>query len=327
MSKTSLQVLGMLASGNSLSGELIGQTLGISRMAVSKAIKGLNQRGLNITSVSGKGYQLESPVQLLDKEVICSALSETVLLNSHIEILQQIESTSDYLLQQSETRDINRAVCLAECQNSGRGRRQREWHATPYRNIILSMGWCFDEGMAGLSGLGIAAGITIARTMHEAGFDRDIGLKWPNDIVWNDSKLGGLLIDVRGEHDGPCLVVMGLGLNLALSEEDQKSIDQVCVSLEQITNNAIDRNSLVIDLIRALTELFETYTSSGFESYQHLWTDYDCLYNREVKVIRGEASFSGIAMGIDEFGALLLDEGKEPFSRFLSGDVSLRLAL
>jgi len=79
-------------------------------------------------------------------------------------------------------------------------------------------------------------------------------------------------------------------------------------------------------LIRALAELFESYSTSGFENYLPLWEGYDRLHGREVKVIRGETSFSGIAMGIDEFGALLLDEGKDSYTRFLSGDVSLRLA-
>jgi len=151
-------------------------------------------------------------------------------------------------------------------------------------------------------------------------------MKWPNDIVWNDRKLGGLLIDVRGETDGPCLAILGLGLNLELSEADQQSIDQPCVSLEQISNDKVDRNLLVIAVIKALTELFEGYVSTDFERFQQLWPGYDRLHGREVNVTRGEISFSGVAMGIDELGALLLDEGKGPFSRFLSGDVSLRLS-
>ncbi len=326
MSKTSLHVLHMLASGESLSGEAIGMSLGISRMAISKAIKGLTEQGLSISSVPGKGYQLDSPLQLLDKDAIRSVLSQSGPLDCQIEVLQDVESTSDYLLEGSRIRDIHRVVCLAESQSHGRGRRQREWHVSPYRNIALSIGWRFEDGMSSLSGLGIAAGITIARTLHEAGYDTGIGLKWPNDIVCNDSKLGGLLIDVQGEHDGPCLAVLGLGLNLALSEDDQKSIDQDCISLEQICKAPVDRNVLVSDLIRALTELFEGYAPAGFNSFHPLWPGYDRLHGREVNVIRGETTFCGVAMGIDEFGALLLDEGKEPFSRFLSGDVSLRLA-
>lgn len=325
MSKTSLHVLNMLASGDFLSGESIGKVLGISRMAISKAIKNLNQQGLNIASVPGKGYQLESPIQLLDKEVIYSALSKTGSLDYQIEILQQVESTSDYLLEQSRVRDVNKNICLAETQSSGRGRRQRGWHATPYRNVILSMGWRFEHGMSGLSGLGIAAGITIARALHEAGFDSDIGLKWPNDIVWNDSKLGGLLIDVRGEHDGPCLAVLGLGLNIDLSEGDRQIIDQPCVGLQQIKAGTVDRNSLIAGLIGALHELFDRYALSGFEDFQSAWQNYDRLHGRDVKVIRGETSFTGVARGIDEMGALLLDQGDGTLIRFMSGDVSLRL--
>jgi BirA family biotin operon repressor/biotin-[acetyl-CoA-carboxylase] ligase len=131
---------------------------------------------------------------------------------------------------------------------------------------------------------------------------------------------------VRGEHDGPCLVVLGLGLNITLSVQDQQMIDQDCISLEQISKTPVDRNALVSGLIQALAELFEGYSSSGFDSFYPLWTDYDRLHRREVNVIRGEKTFSGLAMGIDELGALLLDEGQESFSKFLSGDVSLRLA-
>ena len=325
MSKTSLIVLNMLANGDFLSGESIGQKLGISRMAVSKVIKGLKESGLNITSVPGKGYQLDGPLQLLDKDAIRTRLDTGGYSDFQLDILHDIDSTSDHLLQLSRVKDINRTVCLAENQNSGRGRRHRQWHASPYRNITLSIGWRFDDGMSALSGLGIAAGITIARTLHESGLDRNIGLKWPNDIVWNDSKLGGLLIDVRGEHDGPCLIVLGLGLNIKLSVEDQQTIDQACISLEQISKTPVDRNALVADLIQALAELFEGYSSSAFDSFYPLWTDYDRLHRREVNVIRGEKTYSGMAMGIDELGALLLDEGKESFSKFLSGDVSLRL--
>lgn len=325
MTKTSQLVLQMLAPGILLSGEFIGKQLGISRMAVSKSIKILTAQGLEISSAPGKGHQLAAPVQLLEKNVIRSALDKSGVVDCQIEILQEIDSTSDYLLEQSAKGDINRHICLAECQSNGRGRRQRGWHAAAYRNIVLSIGWSFNDGMAGLTGLGIAAGITIVNALHRSGYDSDIGLKWPNDIVWQDRKLGGLLIDVRGEADGPCLAILGLGLNLALSEADQHSIDQPCVSLEEISNREIDRNLLVIAIIRGLTELFEDYASTDFGRYRQLWSNFDRLQGRGVSITRGGTKFSGTAMGIDESGALLLDEGKGRYSKFLSGDVSLRL--
>ena len=128
MSKTSLQILEMLADGDSLSGEYMGQVLGISRMAVSKAIKALAQQGLEITSIPGRGYQLVSPLQLLDGLKIARQLGMVAEGNYRIEILHEVNSTSDYLLEQAKTRDIHQQICLAESQANGRGRRQRSWH-------------------------------------------------------------------------------------------------------------------------------------------------------------------------------------------------------
>jgi len=145
-------------------------------MAVSKAVKGLGKQGLEIASVPGRGYQLQSPVQLLDKNLIRSALCKKGSAGCQVEVLQEVDSTSDYLLEQSGKRDINRHICLAECQCNGRGRRQRGWHAAAYRNIVLSMGWNFNDGMAGLTGFGIAAGIAVVSTLHKAGYNREIGL-------------------------------------------------------------------------------------------------------------------------------------------------------
>ena len=326
MSKTSLQILEMLADGNPLSGEFMGQALGISRMAVSKAIKGLTQRGLEITSNPGRGYQLVSPLQLLDGLTISRQLEKVTGGNFRLEILHEVNSTSDYLLEQAKTRDIHRLICLAERQAGGRGRRQRKWHSSAYRNIILSMGWRFDEGMAGLSGLGIATGISIVRALHEAGYDREIGLKWPNDIVFNDSKLGGLLIDVRGEHDGPCMAILGFGLNLSLSNAELQSIDQPVTTLEKISSTPPERNKIITEIIHALMNLFESYPETGFTYWQQQWQNYDRLFGRQVNVIKSDTSFAGVAMGIDNLGALQLKDHNDQVASFYSGDVSLRLA-
>ena len=173
MSKTSHQVLEILSSGESFSGEFIGRQLGVSRMAISKGIKSLTDLGLEITSVPGKGYQLAQPIQLLDIKAICSKLYKGDHASCYIEIVHEVDSTSDYLLEQSKVKDINRHVCIAESQNSGRGRRQRG--GTPALTVMLFFQW---DGVLMMvcqvsPGLGIAAGITIARTLHEAGFDNE----------------------------------------------------------------------------------------------------------------------------------------------------------
>jgi BirA family biotin operon repressor/biotin-[acetyl-CoA-carboxylase] ligase len=325
MTKTSLKVLELLASGKSISGEMIGEELGVTRMAISKCIRSLIVQGLDIDSVPGKGYQLNTPVQLLDRDMILSAIEQTGTGVQQLEVLHAVESTSDYLLDRLKSEDVGRHICLAENQAAGRGRRERGWHAGSYRNITLSIGWKFEESMSSLSGLGIASGIAIVNALHEAGFDEEIGLKWPNDIVWMDHKLGGLIIDVRGEHHGPCHVVLGLGLNLSLSKEDKLAIDQRVIALEEITQSSVDRNSVATLLITALVDLFETYQHSEFQHWRDAWDRVDRLSGREISVIHGDQTHQGIAAGIDSQGALLLDQGGREYGRFFSGDVSLRL--
>lgn len=325
MSTTSHQVLQLLTSGKYLSGQDIGRQLGISRMAVSKAVKRLGACDVPIRSTTGKGYRLQREIQLLDSQRIEELLNRNGHSKCRPEILEVVPSTSDYLLEMKQNTDHPLSVCLAEKQAQGRGRRERSWVATPYRNITMSIGWQFDSGMADLAGLGVAAGITIVQILQEFGLDREIGLKWPNDIVWQDRKLGGLLIDVRGEHDGPCRAVLGLGLNLSLSDADAEAIDQPFATLETIHEGKVDRNALAAALISGLADMFEKYPETGFSPWYEKWTTFDRLLNRPVVVLRGGREIAGTALGINDQGGLnvMLDDGKA--ANFFSGEVSLRL--
>ena len=325
MNTTSHQVLEILASGECLSGEVIGRQLGISRMAVSKAVKRLGGCNVPISSISGRGYRLLRDIHLYDRLRIDSLLKQHGCSNCQLHILETVPSTSDYLLELVRTPEFPGSVCLTERQDEGRGRRERRWVSTPYRNITMSIAWQFDNGMADLAGLGVAAGITIVQTLHAFGLDQEIGLKWPNDIVWKDRKLGGLLIDVRGEHDGPCMAVLGFGLNLSLSDSDAEAIDQPFTTLETIHSEPIDRNALAAALVHKLTAMFEDYPANGFSTWHGQWPPHDRLLHRPVVVIRGDERMYGTSQGINEQGALLvsLDSG-EP-AHFFSGEVSLRL--
>jgi len=323
MTTTPHQVLKLLAGGECLSGEAIGRRLGVSRMAVSKAVRRLRACDIDISAVTGRGYTLRQPVQLLDREFMLNELNRRGRGDISLHILASTGSTSDYLLG-LDAGDIGGSVCLAERQQSGRGRRERGWVATPYRNLTLSMGWRFEHGMGDLGGLGVAAGIAIVNALHEQGFNREIGLKWPNDIVWQGRKLGGMLIDVRGEHDGLCIAVLGLGLNLSLSEADAAAIDQPWATLNGIEGREVDRNALAVGLIDALAGMFSDYADAGFRQWHARWPDYDRLYNEPVVVHRGDERLPGIARGIDVQGALLVRLRDGELGRFFSAEVSLR---
>jgi BirA family biotin operon repressor/biotin-[acetyl-CoA-carboxylase] ligase len=325
MTSTSHQVLQLLTSGEYVSGEKIGHKLGISRMAVSKAIKRLKENDVPVTSVSGRGYRLQRDYQLLDRQRMEKLLDQQGLHGCELHVLESVASTSDYLLDLDQKSGVNVSVCLTEEQAQGRGRRERSWVATPYRNIIMSIACQFENGMADLSGLGVVAGISIIEVLHTFGLDEEIGLKWPNDIVWQDRKLGGLLIDVKGEHDGPCRAVLGFGLNLSLSESDADALDQPFTTLEEIHDEPIDRNALIVDLIVGLAGMLQSYPSKGISHWHEAWQFHDRLYQRPVTVIRGDESIIGTALGINEQGGLMVSQENGEAMHFYSGEVSLRI--
>jgi len=326
MSPTTRAILEMLADGRPVSGSEIGRSLGISRMAVSKAVRQLAEMGLDVAARPGRGYQLSTPLELLDAEALAATLHESGHRDVHLEVHDSLPSTSDFLLERLHEQPGASRVCLVEHQHRGRGRRERAWHAAPWRNLTLSVAQRFDTGMAGLAGLGVASGIAVVEALHASGLDPAIGLKWPNDLVWNDRKLGGLLIDVRGEHGGPCHAVLGLGVNLSLDAGHAAAIDQPHATLEQIHSGLPSRNALAAALVTALLQLFADYAEHGFEPWFERWAEYDRLGGRPVTVLRGAQALHGIASGIDRQGALLVDLDDGTREAFHSGEVSVRRA-
>jgi BirA family biotin operon repressor/biotin-[acetyl-CoA-carboxylase] ligase len=216
-------------------------------------------------------------------------------------------------------------VCLAEAQSAGRGRRGRGWLATPCHNILMSMSWRFETGPAGLAGLSLAAGVAVLRALDEFGV-RDVGLKWPNDILRDGRKLAGLLIDLRGEASGPSLVVLGLGLNVHIAPGDAARIDQPWSSLRESLPAPVDRNRLVGLLILHLSEMCRAFEHAGFEAFRAEWERRHLYTGKAVRLHGGQEEVFGTVEGIDAQGGLRVRLADGELRTFHSGDVSLRAA-
>ncbi len=229
------KILILLADGEFHSGTELADALGISRSAVWKQLNGLAELGLQHSAVSGKGYRLDNSLELLAASKINEAVNDqTAALISSLEIHDQIDSTNRYLVERSQNNALSGAVCFAEYQTAGKGRRGRQW-VSPYGcNIYLSILWRFQQGPAAISGLSLAIGVAVIRALKQHQID-DVGLKWPNDIYSQGKKLGGILVEVSGETDGPCAAVIGLGLNLFLPESQAQGITQAWTDLSKIS--------------------------------------------------------------------------------------------
>lgn len=323
---TRLRILRMLADGGLHSGADIGRRLGITRAAVSKGVKALCANGLVVAAVAGQGYRLLAPLAPLDRRRILGLLDPPLQPPPRIEVLEQVDSTNRYLFEQAlASAEPRGMVCLAEVQGQGRGRRGRAWVATAYQNIMMSIAWRFAHGPAMVSGLSLAAGVAMLRALEAYGV-ADAGLKWPNDVLCRERKLAGLLVDVHGEASGPCVVVLGIGINCRVSEPDAKRIDQPWTDLYTLTGSTPDRNRLAALLIRHAYDMFDKFAASGFAPFESEWNRRHLYADRAVRLAQGDASVEGVVEGIDATGGLRLRTAGGKTRVFHSGEMSLRPA-
>ena len=320
------RIVRLLADGRFHSGEDLARSLGITRAAVWKHLAHIRKHmEVEVFAVPGKGYRLASPLELLEQRRILEEMKRSShTLMSRLDILDQVESTNSYLLQQAT--DIESGhVSVTEQQTAGRGRRGRKWISPFGSNIYLSIFWRYALGPADLGGLSLAAGIAVAESLAQQGIE-GMGLKWPNDVLWNHRKLSGLLLEVKGEQGGPSQVVLGVGLNIQLSEKQAQEIDQPWVDLASIPGGKeVSRNRLVAALLDNLLRTMECFERDGFEPLIQQWRRYDLYQGKAVTLQFGHRQVKGIYQGIDRNGALLLRHNGGVHA-YQGGEVSLRAA-
>ncbi len=326
-SENKKKLLGLLADGTFHSGTELAEQLKVSRSAIWKIINALEESGIELVAVTGKGYCLKQALELLNKDLLKLYLNDdSKKLITRIEIHDQIDSTNKYLNDLAHMNQAEFAIfCLAEQQTAGKGRRGRQWISPFGSNCYLSLLWRFEEGPASLSGLSLAIGVAVIRALKKQGID-DVGLKWPNDIFWQQKKLGGILLEVSGESNGPCSAVIGLGLNLYMSTDAGSEIDQEWVDLKQIANHSItiSRNKLLASLMDEILQVCKNFTEKKFSAYSNEWRSYDCMEGQLVDVFLGQKTISGIIIGIDDDGLLLLQTDSGDIKHYASGEISFR---
>lgn len=313
----------ILADGELHSGAEIGRQLGVTRSAVWKSLKALDGLGLELVSEQSKGYRLKKPLDLLEPDQLLRLAHLSA--DTQLEVLHSIDSTNTRLADLLHSGGLTSpmALCFAEHQTGGRGRRGRDWYSPYASNIygscLAKMGVSF--GM--LSGFSLAVGASVCQFLARDYGVEGLGLKWPNDIYLQERKLGGILIELYGEQSGPVYSVVGLGLNLSLTDKERASIGQPAAALEDAGIVWRSRTELAAGLAATLVACVDLFVAKGFEGFSELWKEYDCMLGREVRITGFHDVLEGIYQGVDGAGNLVLKTPKE--TRVVSGgEVSLR---
>jgi len=328
MNKLAFPILAVLADGKFHSGEALAQRFGVTRATVYNAIQSVETLGITVFSVRGRGYRLPKPVTLLDADSIVQACGEYAPW-FHVQVLAQVDSTNRYLMQES-ARGVAHATCVAaQIQTAGRGRRGRSWLSRLGGSLTFSLLWRFQCGAAGLSGLSLVVGLALVRALHEQGLT-EVQLKWPNDLLvkhqgqWH--KLGGILIELQGDMEGPSAAVIGIGLNLEIEPGMRQSIDQPVLGLNELHGESMDPNRLLGHCLSQLAVHLNQFAEHGFAHFQQAWTHYHAFHQQAVNLHLANGQIvPGQVLGVAEEGSLLVETASGQ-QRFNAGEISVRSA-
>ena len=315
------RVLRLLADGEFQSGEKLARTLKVSRTSVWKALQAAEAWGVTLFKVHGRGYRLVTPVDWLDAARVREHLgvhADTF----QVEVVDLADSTNTILLNEALAGAPAGLVVAAELQTQGRGRRGRNWHTGLGGALTFSLLWRFEQGVRDLGGLTLAVGVALVRALRASGAE-GVQVKWPNDLVWQHHKLGGVLTEIEGDVMGPSAAVIGIGLNVFLEPDVRQRIDQAVTDLASV-GVRVDRSRLLGACLAQLADVLEVFARQGLAPLRAEWERMHALAGRTVAVAMGDRTQqTGIAAGIADDGALLL-QTESGLRRCYSGEVSVR---
>jgi BirA family biotin operon repressor/biotin-[acetyl-CoA-carboxylase] ligase len=324
------RVFAHLSDGQFHSGEDLASALGVSRSAVWKAVKSLRELGATLHAVRNRGYRLAKSSEPLSASLIGERLSAPVRGRVRsLDVVWSVGSTNTVLFSRPYPPSGSTEVMLAEYQTAGRGRRGRAWLAPPGGAICLSLSWTFRDVPADLGALGLVIGVCELRALRELGVV-DAKLKWPNDMLVEERKLGGILIELRAESGGPACVVIGIGLNVALGVPLLEKIAETGIAAtDLVTAGLADpaRNTVAAALVDSCVRGLLDFERDGLRPFVEDWRGADALHGRMVDV-KGATGvvIKGLARGVDLHGALLVETPEDGLKKFVSGDVTVRVS-
>lgn len=325
MDQKVLALLNILSDGNYHSITSLGKQLDCSSSTLLLALSDIKEHEIELSTNDDYIYRWKHPVKLLNQENIFRFLVD--YSNSFVlEVFNSIDSTNSYLLKNLNKYRFDKdsiPVVAAEIQTKGRGRINRSWISGFGNGLTFSLLRCFEYDVSKLSGLSLIIGIAIVRVLRLFS-NSNIYLKWPNDILFDNKKLAGILVELRGRMHGPTYSIIGIGINFQLSESIKSNIQQDTIDLYNVTGKIFDRNEILAALLIQLRDILYEFEYYGFAHFRDEWTDYHICQGKHVKIILpSDIAIEGIVDGVNSDGSIciLTASGRQSFN---VGDISMR---
>ncbi len=315
-------LLRLLADASFHSGAALARELGVSPAAVRMALRELEDLGLKLVRMRGRGYRLAEPYDCLDAAAVGAQLGAPAR-HFRLELLDACASTNTLLLERARAGARAGHVIACELQSAGRGRRGNSWQSGLGGSLTFSLLWRFAQGATGLSGLSLAAGVAVARALAAVGV-AEVRLKWPNDLLHAGRKLGGILIELHDDGPDSTAAVIGIGLNVRLRTSLRDTIAQAVTDVASISGQVPQRNRLLAATLIELAQVLEQFAGHGFAPLRQEWIARHAHQGKPITLTSADGNtVAGRAAGVAEDGALLV-ETTRGVERFVSGELSLR---
>ena len=318
-SQAAVLVVRTLADGRCRKRGEVARACGIDEASLAGTLERLAGLGVALV-VEGDAIALSRRVDLLDAGRIQRAVPR--LESGAVHVRFAVDSTNSVLAERLRAGAAAPEVCTAEIQTAGRGRHGRRWISGLGQSLVLSVSWRFTTRSHALSGLSLAAGITVAEALAAGGFG-PVMLKWPNDLVVDDRKLAGILVEASHSRSGSVACVVGVGFNLDLAAADAGAIDQPWTDFARTFGRVPERSALASGAANALLDACEQFRDYGLAPFSARWDERDALRDRAVRVLSARSPLTGTARGIDDDGALLVEHAAG-IARCESGEVRVR---
>ncbi len=307
--------------GGYLSGQELSERFHVSRTAIWKIIKQLEEDGYQIEAVRNKGYHLQESGDLLNKAEIESSILTN--FGKPVEYHETIDSTNLRARKMAEEGAPHGSLVVADCQNAGRGRRGRTWESPTGTGVFMSLILRPDMLPASASAITLVAALAVHDGIKEA-TGLDTLIKWPNDLVAGSKKICGILTEMSAELEGIHYIVVGMGINVNMNSFP-KEVSETATSIRLETGIEVSRSRLIASVMKAFEEYYNIFISAGdLTPLISVYNKHMVNLNREVKVLAGADSYTGIARGIDRTGELLVEISEGKVKQVVSGEVSVR---
>lgn len=323
-------LLERIADGRDHARQHLHESLGLAPDELSYQVETLEAAGLEVVAAGDDRIRLRNRIDWIDRAAVESRLGEPLLQKiESLELVLETASTNRHLLEAPPPMPSMVRVAIAEFQTSGRGRRGRSWAMPPGSGVALSASWRFGSEHRGLEALSLAVGTVIRRAVRDL-TGLEVGLKWPNDLIVDGAKLGGILVELTQLKGGESHAVVGIGINVNVSAEFLARASDFRHGATDLAREVphwpVDRAGLAAQLIARLVDLFAIFPASGFEPYRGEWLAAHVLHGKPVELDSTSGKTIGTVVDVGVDGALVVESEAGELHRVISGDVTIRPA-